>query len=89
MKYHFTIFIILSIISWATAQTDNYSVKVKHYQTNDGLSNNYTLDILKDSRGILWVGTYNGLNRFEGKRFQKMPVDGLQLVHQILEDDEQ
>jgi len=34
-----------------------------------GLSNNFCYSILKDSRGMLWVATSNGLNRFDGTHF--------------------
>ncbi|MES1218904.1 MAG: histidine kinase [Bacteroidota bacterium] len=35
----------------------------------DGLSANYCYSILKDSRGMMWIGTHNGLNRFDGYHF--------------------
>jgi len=39
------------------------------YTTADGLSDNYILSVYQDSYGYLWIGTANGLNRFDGKRF--------------------
>lgn len=41
-----------------------------YYSLKDGLSNNYVFDIQQDSRGLVWLGTGNGLNRFDGRRFQ-------------------
>ncbi len=32
----------------------------------DGLSGNTVLCIFQDSRGFLWIGTYSGLNRYDG-----------------------
>ncbi len=40
------------------------------YQTRDGLPQNSVTSLLQDNRGYLWVGTYSGLARFDGLRFQ-------------------
>jgi len=39
------------------------------YTTADGLSDNYIFTVYQDSHGYLWIGTSNGFNRFDGKRF--------------------
>lgn len=33
---------------------------------NDGLRSNSVTSLLADSRGYLWIGTYQGLNRYDG-----------------------
>lgn len=38
----------------------------KHLNQNNGLSNNTAYSLFKDSRKLLWVGTIEGLNRFDG-----------------------
>ncbi|HXL58441.1 MAG TPA: two-component regulator propeller domain-containing protein, partial [Chitinophagaceae bacterium] len=40
-----------------------------NYTINDGLSNNFITSIFQDHIGIMWIGTQNGLNRFDAKQF--------------------
>ena len=47
-----------------------------HYTTRDGLSDNNINCLFQDSRGLLWIGTTNGLNYFDGVSFQNIyPTD--------------
>lgn len=41
----------------------------KHYETNTGLSSNQINCIAQDKLGFMWIGTANGLNRFDGTAF--------------------
>jgi ligand-binding sensor domain-containing protein len=45
------------------------------YTTKEGLSNNDVRSLAVDSSGFLWVGTSNGLNRFDGNSFQVFTHD--------------
>lgn len=50
----------------------------RHFKVEDGLSHNTVMSSLQDSKGFMWFGTKNGLNRFDGytfKLFQKDPDD--------------
>ncbi|HRG66845.1 MAG TPA: two-component regulator propeller domain-containing protein, partial [Saprospiraceae bacterium] len=40
-----------------------------NYNERDGLSNNSVSALLQDDFGFLWLGTSNGLNRYDGKKF--------------------
>ncbi|MCH5597132.1 ligand-binding sensor domain-containing protein [Niabella ginsengisoli] len=42
----------------------------RHYQVEDGLSNNTSICTLQDSKGFMWFGTKDGLNRFDGYTFK-------------------
>ncbi|MFD2291133.1 two-component regulator propeller domain-containing protein [Mariniflexile gromovii] len=46
------------------------SIKFEHYNDNDGLSHNSIRHIVQDKHGFLWIGTFSGLNRFDGYEFK-------------------
>lgn len=62
----------------------------RNYQVEDGLSYNSVWTICQDNLGFLWVGTKDGLNRFDGhsfKIYQKRPGQenslGNNFIHKI------
>lgn len=44
-------------------------LKFNTFTTRDGLSNNSVYDIISDKDGMLWIGTWDGLNSFDGHTF--------------------
>ena len=40
---------------------------VSLHKANIDLSNNAIIDIYQDDRGYMWIGTYDGLNLFNGR----------------------
>ncbi|AWW29091.1 hybrid sensor histidine kinase/response regulator [Echinicola strongylocentroti] len=53
-------------ISYAVAQ----SIEFEHYNDEDGLSHNSIRHIVQDQQGAVWLGTFYGLNRFDGFQFK-------------------
>lgn len=47
----------------------------RHFTERDGLSDNRVQAIAQDSSGIIWIGTTNGLNRYDGIRFETFMPD--------------
>ncbi|WP_346883295.1 ATP-binding protein [uncultured Algibacter sp.] len=43
----------------------------KQFSTVDGLSHNGVTSLFEDSYGFIWVGTYDGLNKYDGYSFKK------------------
>jgi ligand-binding sensor domain-containing protein len=39
------------------------------FTVKDGLPSNHIYDTVEDNNGFLWIGTDNGVSRFDGKRF--------------------
>ncbi|MGC4235020.1 MAG: two-component regulator propeller domain-containing protein [Niabella sp.] len=68
MKKYFIIYIIFILLVSGHLQAQTFYFK--NYQTNSGLSNNTVNCIIQDKEGFLWLGTRNGLNRFDGKNFK-------------------
>ncbi len=60
------LFLILFSIN-ADGQTD---YRFRHIGIEDGLSQGSIYHMLKDSRGFLWMGTEDGINRFDGKKIK-------------------
>ncbi len=68
IKIRFFLIALFSIpIFIASAQEK--SIVLKHITSEDGLSDNQVTCILRDFGGFFWVGTKDGLNRFDGKEF--------------------
>lgn len=74
MKTIYTVILLLLLPAFCSAQTYYF----KHYQVEQGLSNNTVYACLQDKKGFLWLGTKDGLNRFDGysfKVFRHNPCD--------------
>jgi signal transduction histidine kinase/ligand-binding sensor domain-containing protein/DNA-binding response OmpR family regulator len=58
-------------------------LRFDHYSLNDGLSQSTIASMIQDRQGFLWIGTEDGLNRFDGytfKIYQKDPQDSLRSI---------
>ena len=66
----FCFLVLLPFTSWG--QTE---VSFRRYTTNDGLPSNYVINIVQDPKGFLWLGTRNGLCRFDGYEFRTYQSD--------------
>ena len=45
-------------------------ITFEHYNDKNGLSHNSVRHIVQDDNGFLWLGTFSGLNRFDGFQFK-------------------
>lgn len=89
-KFLFFLFIVF-ISNTSTAQQT--SIKFGHIGIKEGLSQSDVLSILQTKNGLLWFGTQDGLNSYDGFNFNHYSHDLLDstsisnnYIHVILED---
>ncbi len=88
------LFLLLSLLFTLSQWIAAGEFRFRHYQAEDGLSYNSVRSILQDCRGFIWIGTENGLNRFDGYSFREFKngrADGGALnnryISALLEDE--
>lgn len=85
----FTLFFILFL----SFNCDSQQYIFSNYSINEGLSQSVVNCIFQDSKGYLWIGTQNGLNKFNGEAFEVInynPLDSNSIsnnwIYSITED---
>src|SRR4029078_5670074 len=83
----------LAILFFFASKVAGQSYYFRHYQVENGLSNNAVICCLQDKKGFLWFGTKDGLNRFDGYSFKTFRNDpdhsgriGGNFIHSLYED---
>ena len=75
MKKIIITFISLIIGILSRAQTVNEHYYFKNLSSQNGLSQNTVSAILQDSKGFMWFGTKDGLDRYDGVSFRHFKYD--------------
>lgn len=78
-------FLLLSII----ANGYGASLRFKHIEATDGLSDNKINTILKDRDGFVWIASVSGLNRYDGyniKIYRNDPTDSTSIYDNYVDD---
>ena len=65
------IFILILFISLIQNSLLAANFSFRHYRAEDGLIFNTVRSIIQDRRGFIWLGTEDGLNRFDGYTFKE------------------
>ena len=76
---------ILIITAGCSLLAQPLSISTESLTSKDGLSQNSVVKILQDHRRFLWLGTFDGINRFDGysfKVYKTTPSDSTSLSGQ-------
>ncbi|HNB11185.1 MAG TPA: two-component regulator propeller domain-containing protein, partial [bacterium] len=62
-------FFIGTVLFWLSALHAQQNITFETLSIEQGLSQTVVYSIVQDSRGFLWFGTQDGLNRYDGYNF--------------------
>jgi ligand-binding sensor domain-containing protein/signal transduction histidine kinase len=67
----FRLLLTIAVLFWGILRSESLCAQkifsFKHFTVENGLSSPSVLSITQDQKGFLWVGTMDGLNRYDGK----------------------
>ena len=69
------LFLFLLQILCFVSFSQKKNLKFTHLGRSEGLSQSFITSILQDSRGFMWFGTYDGLNKYDGYKIIKYKFD--------------
>lgn len=81
-RRHLILTLILSFVLPGFAMSQGTSFQFKHLTPADGLASTTVVDITQDQYGFIWVGSQDGVSRFDGesfKHFRPNPGDSLSI----------
>ena len=81
MKRYYSLLLLLPLWNISFPQEN---VLFQNLTLKDGLSNEFVTSFCQDELGFMWLGTANGLNRYDGyeiRQFHADPEDSLSLSH--------
>ncbi|WP_442591203.1 hybrid sensor histidine kinase/response regulator transcription factor [Pedobacter sp. AW31-3R] len=55
--------------SWLAKGQEDIKCKIEHLTTENGLSHDGVMTMIKDKDGFMWFGTWDGINRYDGVNF--------------------
>ena len=68
-KRRILIFVFLTLLAGGSKGQD-FQFFIQKFGVEDGLSNRFICALFQDKKGFMWIGTQNGLNRFDGEEFK-------------------
>ncbi|MEO6636774.1 MAG: two-component regulator propeller domain-containing protein, partial [Ginsengibacter sp.] len=69
---------LIAILVICASKANAQPYYFKHFQVENGLSNNTVSFVSQDSKGFMWFATKDGLNRFDGFHFKVFRMDNVE-----------
>ena len=76
--------VLLALSPLTTVRAQSLRASLAHYSTDDGMPSNTVAALQSDDYGFIWMGTWNGVSRFDGYNFYNYPtgiVSGIRGLH--------
>ena len=64
-----TILVVLALSSTNGVRAQHLQASLSHYSTENGMPSNTVSSLANDDYGYIWMGTWNGVSRFDGYKF--------------------
>jgi signal transduction histidine kinase/ligand-binding sensor domain-containing protein/DNA-binding response OmpR family regulator len=68
--------LLLLAVSWYGVNGQDVNLKARHLAVDQGLSHSDATSIVQDQKGFTWIGTYAGLNRYDGYKLKNYTNHG-------------
>ena len=62
--------LMVALFVFCTLETRAQEIEVEYISISDGLASPIVNDVIQDSYGLLWVATTNGVQKFDGYKFE-------------------
>ena len=69
-KYYFKFIILFIVVLSLFKAQSQYTEPLNFQHIQEGMSQSSATVLLEDNFGFIWIGTRNGLNRYDGKDFE-------------------
>ncbi len=69
-KLHIILVVLVGLLISIVVDAQPKYLQLKQHSTDDGLSSSTIISMLQDHNGFMWIGTIEGLNRYDGSEFK-------------------
>jgi ligand-binding sensor domain-containing protein len=79
-------FVGLLLLPFLGLFSQEQSLQFKYLTPDNGLSSSQVVSVLQDYKGYMWIGTYSGLNRYDGNNFviyKNTPSDSTSILGNV------